>query len=98
MCYVNSQCLFLTGEELRSWGIGQLKTNMLEAMYEDPNMIPTILFAKQNVREWHVQPTPTLSTEEIVTKHAKKHVNNMSNTKTVCTSNSIFLTHNTSLY
>jgi hypothetical protein len=97
MCYVNSQCLFLTGEELRSWGIGQSKIDMLEAMYKDPNMIPTILFAKQN-REWRVQPTPTLSNEEIVTKHAKKRVNNMSIAKTVCTSNSIFLTHNTSLY
>jgi hypothetical protein len=97
MCYVNSQCLFLTGEELRSWGIGQSKTKMLDNMYAHPNMIPTILFAKQD-RKWHVQPTPMMTSKEDVEKRAKKNVKNMSIAKTVCTSNSIFLTHNTSLY
>jgi hypothetical protein len=96
MFYVNSQCLFLIGEELRGWMIGQSKIVMLEDMYANPNMIPTILFAKQD-KKWYVQPTPRMTSKEAIEKQAKKHVNRMSIYKKVCISVSIFLTHNNTI-
>ena len=96
MCYVNSQCLFLIGEELRSWRIGNAKITMLENMYANQDMIPTILFAKQDTK-WFVQPTPSLSSDEDIEKQAKKHVKRMSIYQEVCISKSIFLIHNNTI-
>jgi hypothetical protein len=96
MFYVNSQCLFLIGEELRSWRIGKAKITMLENMYANQDMIPTILFVKQDSK-WFVQPTPSLSSDEDIEKQAKKHVKRMSIYKEVCISKSIFLIHNNTI-